>query len=136
MEGRFISWPLGHIRMSSHGHDDYPMITASEGDRRTDPPTLPTHTHRAKTTPDGYKHSPNTKTLFKKFLDFNTVVFLFLFDKYYLIIKYLGLKDLSRDLQINCIISYSFYLYLILHACAARFDVTENLVKFWVFGCI
>ena len=48
----------------------------------------------------------------------------------------LGLKDLSRDLQINCVISFYFYLYLMLHACAARFDVMGNLVKFWVFGCI
>ena len=48
----------------------------------------------------------------------------------------MGLKDSSRDLQVNYAISYSFYLYLILHACAVRFDVTENLVKFWVFGCI
>jgi DNA processing protein len=39
-------------------------------------------------------------------------------------------QALSRDSQINCKISYSFYLYLILHACAARFDVTGNLVKF------
>jgi len=46
----------------------------------------------------------------------------------------LGLKDLSRDLQVNCAISFYFYLYLILHACAARFDVTENLKKFLVFG--
>jgi hypothetical protein len=35
---------------------------------------------------------------------------------------YLGLKDSSRQLQANCAISYSFYLHLMLHACAARFD--------------
>ena len=48
----------------------------------------------------------------------------------------LGLKDSSRDLQVNCAISYLFYLYLMFHAYAARFDVMGNLVKFWVFGCI
>ena len=26
-----------------------------------------------------------------------------------------------------------FYLYLVFHACAAKFDVMGNLVKFWVF---
>ena len=45
----------------------------------------------------------------------------------------LGLKDSSRDLQVNCAISYIFYLYLMFHACAARLDVTGNLVKFQVF---
>jgi len=61
-----------------------------------------------------------------------TVVFSFLFDNYYLIINYLGSKDLSRNLHINCAISFCFYLYLIIHACAARFDVTINLEKFLV----
>jgi hypothetical protein len=28
----------------------------------------------------------------------------------------LGLKDSSRDFQLNCVISYLFYLHLILHA--------------------
>jgi len=70
------------------------------------------------------------------FLDFDTVAFSFLFDKQYLIIEQLGLKDSSRDLQINCAISYLFYLYLMFYTRAARFDVTENFVKFWVFGCI
>ena len=46
------------------------------------------------------------------------------------------LKDSSRDLKVNCTISYLFYLYLMFHVCAARFDVTRNLIKFWVFGCI
>ena len=44
----------------------------------------------------------------------------------------LGLKDSYRDLQVNCAINYLFYLYLIFHACATRFDVMGNLVKFWV----
>ena len=68
----------------------------------------------------------------KNFLD---LALLFLFDKHYPIMEQLGLKDSSRDLQVNCVISYLFYLYLMFHACAARFDVTGNLVKFWVFGC-
>ena len=55
------------------------------------------------------------------------------FDKHYPIMKQLGLKDSSRDLQLNCAISYLFYLYLVFHTCAARFDVIGNLVKFWVF---
>jgi len=70
------------------------------------------------------------------FLDFDTVALLFLFDKHDPIIEQLSLKDSSRDLQINCAISYLLYLYLMFHACAARFDVMENFVKFWVFGCI
>jgi len=43
------------------------------------------------------------------------------------------LKISSRDLQTNCAISFCFYLYLMLHACAVRFDVTRNLEKFLVF---
>jgi len=50
--------------------------------------------------------------------------------------KQLSLKDLSRDLKTNCAISYYFYLYLMFNACAARFDVIKNLVKFWIFECI
>ena len=73
--------------------------------------------------------------LSKNFLDFNTVIFSFLFDKHYPIVEQLGLKDSSRDLQINGIISYLFYLYLMFHTYTAIFDVMENLVKFWVFGC-
>jgi hypothetical protein len=61
---------------------------------------------------------------------------LFLFDKHYPIMEQLGLKDSYRDLQLNCAISYYFYLYLIFHTCATRFDVTGNLIKFWVFRCI
>ena len=30
----------------------------------------------------------------------------------------------------NCANSFCFYVYLMLHVCAARFDVTENLEKF------
>ena len=49
---------------------------------------------------------------------------------------YLGLKDSSRQLRANCAISYSFYLHLMLHACATRFDVTGNLENFWILGGI
>jgi hypothetical protein len=43
-------------------------------------------------------------------------------------------KDTSRDLQANCAISFYFRLYLMLHACASRFNVTGNFEKFLVFG--
>ena len=64
------------------------------------------------------------------------VAFSFVFGRNYLIMDYLGLKDSSRQLQANCAISYSFYLHLMLHACAARFDVTGNLENFWFLGGI
>jgi len=66
-------------------------------------------------------------------LNFDTVALSFLFDKHYPIMEQLGLKDLSRDLQVNYAISYLFYLYLMFHAYVARFDVMENLVKFFCF---
>jgi hypothetical protein len=37
---------------------------------------------------------------------------------------------LSRDLQLNCVISFFFRLHLVLHACAVRFDVTDTVVLF------
>ena len=79
-----------------------------------------------------FSNPTHTKALFRSnfFLDFDTVALSFLFDKYYLILEQLGLKDSSRDLQVNCTISYLFYLYLMFHAYAARFDVMGNLVKF------
>ena len=43
-------------------------------------------------------------------------------------------KDSSRDLQVNCAISFYFRLYLIFHASAERFDVTRNLENILVFG--
>jgi len=75
------------------------------------------------------------KALFRSeiFLDSDTVALSFLFDKHCLIIEQLDLKDSSHDLQTNYIISFCFHLYLMLHACAARFDVTGNLEKFLVF---
>ena len=65
----------------------------------------------------------------------DTVVLSFICSKYCLIIDKLGSKDLSCDLQANCIISFFFCLYLMFHACAARFYVTGNLEKvfdFWM----
>jgi len=53
-----------------------------------------------------------------------------LFNKHYPIMKQLGLKDLSRDLQLNCTISYLFYLYLMFRTRVIKFYVTENFVKF------
>ena len=66
----------------------------------------------------------------KNFLDFDTVALSFLFDKHYLIMEQLGLKDSSLDLQLNYAISYLFYLYLMFHVYATKFDVTRNFVKF------
>jgi hypothetical protein len=43
---------------------------------------------------------------------------------------------LSHDLQLNYVISFFFRLHLVLHACAARFDVTGTVAffrfSFWV----
>ena len=66
----------------------------------------------------------------------DTVVLSFVFGKNCLIMDYLGLKDSSRQLRTNCTISYSFYLHLMLYACAARCDVTKNLEKSWILGGI
>ena len=65
-----------------------------------------------------------------------TVVLSVVFGKNCLIMDYLGLKDSSHDFLANCVISFFFRLHLVLHACAARFDVTGNLENFWVLGCI
>ena len=59
----------------------------------------------------------------EKFWLLATVALSFVFDKNYPIMDYLGLKDSSRQLQANYAISYSFYLHLILHARAAKFNV-------------
>ena len=58
----------------------------------------------------------------------------FLFDKNYSIMNYLSLKDSSHDFSVNCIISFFFRLHLVLHACAAKFDVTVTIQKFLAFG--
>jgi hypothetical protein len=81
-----------------------------------------------------HRDSPNALFRCEKILDFGTVVFSFVCDKYCPIMNKLGSKDLSRDLQLNCAISFYFRLYLMLHTCAKRFDVTENLENFLVFG--
>jgi len=71
----------------------------------------------------------------RKFLVFLAiVVFSFIFGKNCSIMDYLDLKDSSRQLRINCVISYFFYLYLMLYTYAARFDVIRNLEKFWILG--
>ena len=55
----------------------------------------------------------------------SNIIFSFIFNKYCSIVDYLDLKNSSRKLQINYIISYYFYLYLMLHI--VRFDVMNNL---------
>ena len=37
--------------------------------------------------------------------------------------------DSSRGNQSDCVISYFFQLYLMLHACVRRFDVTSTVQK-------
>ena len=59
-----------------------------------------------------------------------TVALSFVFRKNYSIMDYLDLKDSSRQLRVNRVISYSFYLHLMLRVYAARFDVTKNLEIF------
>ena len=58
----------------------------------------------------------------------------FVFGKNCPIMDYLGLKDSSHDFSANCAISFFFRLHLVLHACAARFDVTGTAQKFLGFG--
>jgi len=70
----------------------------------------------------------------EKWKIFGTVALSFVYDKYYPIIDLLGSKDSSRDLQLNCEISFYFRLYLMFYTCATRFDVTGNLENFLIFG--
>ena len=42
----------------------------------------------------------------------------------------LGLKDLSRPNQLNCVISYFFQLHLMFHTCVRRFDMTGTVRNF------
>ena len=51
----------------------------------------------------------------KKFNPMNSSIFV-LFSKYCPIVDQLSSKDSSRDFQLNCAISYFFYLHLMLHA--------------------
>ena len=67
---------------------------------------------------------------FEKILDFGIIAFSFVCDKYCPFINELGSKDSSRKLQINCVNSFCFLLYLVLHAYTTRFDVTVNLKSF------
>jgi len=71
-------------------------------------------------------------TLFSSifFFKIDIVVLSFVFNKYCLIIDELGSEDSSRKLQVNCIINYFFYLYLMLRIFVSRFDLTRNLKNF------
>jgi hypothetical protein len=62
----------------------------------------------------------------------NSITFV-LFDKYCPIVDQLGSKDSSRDFQLNCVISYIFYLYLLLHAWVQNWCDGEK-VKNSTFG--
>jgi hypothetical protein len=42
---------------------------------------------------------------------------------------------LSRDLQLNCVISFFFRLHLVLYACTVRFDVTGTVALFGFTFC-
>ena len=45
--------------------------------------------------------------------------------------KFIGLKDSARTNQLDCIICYfSTVLYLMLHICVRRFDVTDTMHMF------
>jgi hypothetical protein len=46
--------------------------------------------------------------------------YFFLFGKYCPTVDQLGSKDSSRDFQLNCVISYFFYLHLLLYAWIQR----------------
>ena len=48
---------------------------------------------------------------FENFWLSTTIALLFVFDKNYLIMDYLGLKDSSHDFSANCIISF-FFVYI------------------------
>jgi len=75
-----------------------------------------------------------TKALFsfENFLVFRTVALLFLFWQTLSNHEVTRLKKSSRKLQVNCAISFYFCLYLVIYACALRFDVTENLKNFLI----
>ena len=69
----------------------------------------------------------------QNFSIFGIVALSFLFSNYCPIMDQLDSTYLSRDLQVNYAISFYFHLYLVLHACAVRFNVMKNLEKFLVF---
>jgi hypothetical protein len=58
---------------------------------------------------------PRPRLVWKKMNLINSIIFV-LFDKYCPIIDQLGLKDSSRDFQLNCVISYFFtYIYYFIY---------------------
>ena len=57
-----------------------------------------------------------------------------LFDKYCPIVDQLSSKDSSRDFQLNCAISYFFYLHLMLHARAANIRCNRYCSNFLEIG--
>jgi len=68
----------------------------------------------------------------QKFLISITIAFLFVFNKYCLIMNYPGLTDLSRKLQANYIISFYFRLYLMLHTYGVKIWYDKKSWKFYV----
>jgi hypothetical protein len=62
------------------------------------------------------------------------ILFSSFFDKYYPIVDQLGLKDSSRDFQLNYVISYFFYLHLLLHASVQRLMWWKESEKILIFG--
>jgi hypothetical protein len=68
----------------------------------------------------------------KKFNPMNSTTFV-LFDKYCTIVDQLGLKDSSRDFQLNCVISYFFtYIYYFMHGSKDLCDI-ERVKKKSIF---
>jgi len=65
--------------------------------------------------------------LFLFFCKMDTVTLSFVFDKILFNYRLTRLKRfVSQITDKNRAISYFFYLYLMLHACVAKFDVTRN----------
>ena len=48
----------------------------------------------------------------------------------YSTINYLGLKDLSPKLLVNCAINYFLSIFNAFYTCATRFDLTKSLKIF------
>jgi hypothetical protein len=63
----------------------------------------------------------------------NNFIFV-LFDKYCPTVDQLGSKDLSRDFQLNCVISYFFtYIYYFMHESKDWYDgESEKILTFGV----
>ena len=74
--------------------------------------------------------------VYQIFFDFDTVALSFLFDKHYPIMDQLGLKDSSRDLQVNCTISYLFLsTFNVPYMCRKIWCDVESykVLSFWVY---